>query len=95
MLIGMLSVIVATFIMVELPKAGESNTLSMELIQHWQGSASSYTGKKFNINLRLKTLKSFHPLGFCIGKFFLIRKQTTSTYVDGILNYTVNAILTV
>lgn len=87
-LISLIAVVVPMIVMGELPIAGKSNELSGELIRDWRLRSGSKRRSD-----RVKTLASLHPVGFWIGRYFLIRRQTLGTYVDGILNYTVTTIL--
>lgn len=86
--ISMLAILAPILIMGELPQAGKSNTCSISLINHFRGGSS----QKLSPWKRRK-VRSLHPTTIWIGSFFSVKRQTLSIYVDGILNYTVNAIM--
>jgi hypothetical protein len=78
--------VVPIIMMGELPEAGKSHTKSQLLLKRWD------IGVKRK-SLRQKILFSLKPVGYSIGPFFTVGKTTTGKYVDGILNYTVNLII--
>ncbi|OXA40148.1 hypothetical protein Fcan01_24892 [Folsomia candida] len=85
LIVVLLATLVPIIIMGELPEAGKSNSEAVNLLQDWK--------KTVNNRMKRRKLRSLRPIGFWVGPFFLIKRQTLSRYLDVILNYTVNAIL--
>lgn len=73
-------------IAVELPQAGQAHTKSAGLMRYWKKS----TGRK---SLRRKTLEFFYPVEIWMGPFFILSRDTFFSFVQEILNKTVDFIL--
>jgi hypothetical protein len=84
----LLVVLVPTIIALELPKTGESYHAACNLLRGWKGKCPSRR------TLRYKRVVSFRPIGYTMGGFFTFKPGTVTTFVQALMVYTINSILT-
>jgi hypothetical protein len=85
--ICLIGVVFPTIISYELPKAGESYDASVQLLHGWKGKCRSRN------SLRYKRVMSFRPIGYTMGGFFKFKTGTVTTFAEVLMDYTINAIL--
>jgi hypothetical protein len=85
--ICLIGVVFPTIISYELPKAGESYDAASELLSGWKGKCRSRK------SLRYMRLVSFRPIGYTMGGFFTFKRSTVSTFVEALMDCTINSIL--
>jgi hypothetical protein len=83
----LLVVLVPTIMAMELPKAGESYQAAYNLLSGWKGECRSRR------TLRYKRTASFRPIGYTMGGFFTFKLGTVTTFVEALMDYTINSIL--
>jgi hypothetical protein len=80
-------VIVKTIIMAELPQAGKSYVASEETLKRWKVTCRSRKA------LRYKKVAAWKGVGYTMGGFFTFRRGTTTTFMEALMGYTINSIL--
>jgi hypothetical protein len=83
----LLVVLVPTIMAMELPKAGESYQAAYNLLNNWKAKCRSRR------TLRYKRAASFRPIGYTMGGFFIFKLGTVTTFVEALMDYTINSIL--
>jgi hypothetical protein len=80
-------VIVKTIIMAELPQAGKSYVASEETLKRWKVTCRSRKA------LPYKKVAAWKGVGYTMGGFFTFRRGTTATFMEAVMGYTINSIL--
>jgi hypothetical protein len=83
----LIGVVFPTIISLELPKAGETYDAASKLLSGWKGKCRSRK------SLRYKRVVSFRPIGYTMGGFFTFKRSTVTTFVEALMDYTIDSIL--
>jgi len=85
----LVGIIIPIIIATELPQAGEGYEASETLIHLWKSRCKSKS------ELRYKSVRACKPVGSSMRGMFIFRVTTTTTFFEALMDYTINAILSV
>jgi len=85
----LVGIIIPFIITTELPQAGKGYEASETLIHLWKSRCKSKS------DLRYKSVRACKPVGYSMGGMFMFRVATTTTFFEALMDYTINAILSV